>query len=88
MGDVVAVDATGNTVASLRVIEDLTKFDPRGLLITSNGELLVSDTSDPIILATAADFIPGRLANAVPEPLTATLLIVGLGILRFARLRR
>ena len=80
LGDVLAVDAFGITVASLRVIEDLTKFDPRGLLVTSAGELLVIDTSDPIILATSTDFRPGRFANKIPEPPSVALLLLALSV--------
>jgi hypothetical protein len=62
LGDVYALDADGDIVASLRADLGLTKFDPRGLLFISDDQLLISDSSDPIYLAQATAF------RAVPEP--------------------
>jgi hypothetical protein len=71
VGDVRVLDGSGNLVASLRTDLGLTKFDPRGLLFTTGGNLLISDASDPILLATSADFQP------VPEPGSIFLLAAG-----------
>lgn len=65
-GDVLALDSSGNVVASLRTIDNLDKFDPRGMLFGGD-QLLVCDTSDPIVIAVSQDFREGRLGN-VPEP--------------------
>src|SRR5262249_33472948 len=78
LGDVLALDTQGTVVASLRVIDDLDAFDPRGMTLAPDGSLLVSDTSDPIISATAGDFRPGRFANAAPEPSILLLFVAGL----------
>ena len=78
LGDVLALDETGKVVASLRVLDDLEKFDPRGLYFTDDGHLLISDASDPIIIAKSDDFVLGRNANVVPEP--TTWLLVGVGL--------
>ncbi|HEY2156333.1 MAG TPA: PEP-CTERM sorting domain-containing protein [Isosphaeraceae bacterium] len=72
LGDVLAVDSSGKVVSSLREDLGLTKFNPRGLLFTDDGSLLISDTSDPIYLVTPADF------QAVPEPGSLVLLAGGL----------
>jgi len=77
VGDVLALDANGNVVASLRTLDDLEKFDPRGLFFTENGELIISDASDPMILALPEDFRLGRYGN-VPEPSIGCLLALGL----------
>jgi len=76
LGDVVAIDATGAVVASLRVAEAIDKFDPRGMYFRSDGSLLVSDSADPILLVTADDFRLGRWAN-VPAPGVPLLLAAG-----------
>jgi hypothetical protein len=75
LGDVLALDSAGHVVASLRTNLDLDKFDPRGLYFTNDGNLLISDASDPIWIATPADF----QTTAVPEP--ATMLLLGSGLL-------
>lgn len=86
LGDIVAIDHDGIVVASLRVAGSVDKFDPRGMLFTPEG-LLISDASDPILLASADDFRPGRLAN-VPLPSALLLLVIGLvGLLALRRTR-
>ena len=74
LGDVLAIDDRGDVVASLRVADDLLKFNPRGLLIVGD-ELRSSDASDPIISADVSEFQPGRDAN-IPEP-SAGMLLMG-----------
>lgn len=71
LGDVLAVDSAGSVVASIRDLDSLTKFDPRGLYFTPAGGLLISDASDPILLAISEDF------EIVPEPGTLSLLALG-----------
>jgi len=88
LGDVLAVDSTGTVVASLKVIDDIGAFDPRGMFFTADGSLLVSDASDPVIRGVAADFALGRLANAVPEPSMALLLVIGFAGIASARFKR
>ena len=56
------------------------------MLFTSDGGLLISDSSDPILLATAADF--RAPAPAVPEPETYAMTLAGLGLLGFAARHR
>jgi hypothetical protein len=80
LGDVLAIDAQGRIVASLKTTLGLDKFDPRGLYFTSDGKLLISDAADPIWLATASDF------QSVPEP--GTLLLLSFGLIGFAGIRR
>jgi hypothetical protein len=60
LGELLALDSTGTIVGHLQVGSILAKFDPRGQLITSDGRLLVADSSDPILQASAHDFVPGR----------------------------
>jgi hypothetical protein len=72
LGDVLALDPSGNVVASLRSNLGLAKFDPRGLLFRTDGSLLISDASDAVLLATRSDF------QAVPEPGSLVLLACGL----------
>ena len=65
LGALVALDSTGTVVAHLREGGILAKFDPRGMVFTADGHLLISDTSDPIYLASALDFIAGPAAGAL-----------------------
>jgi hypothetical protein len=82
LGDILVYDSDGNVVASLRTNLGLDKFDPRGLYFTADGELLISDASDPILIATASDF------QAVPIPPSVLLLGTSLlGLLAFRRKR-
>jgi hypothetical protein len=89
LGDVEGLDASGNVVASLRTNLGLTKFDPRGLLFTASGSLLISDTSDPVYAAQPSAF---QLA-AVPEPASSlmfgtALSFGGIVVARRSRSRR
>jgi hypothetical protein len=65
LGALVALDSTGAVVAHLREGGILTKFDPRGMVFTADGHLLISDTSDPIYIASASDFIAGPAAGVL-----------------------
>jgi hypothetical protein len=66
LGDILVLDSDGNVVRALRTDLGLKKFDPRGLLFTNDGNLLICDSSDPIYLATPADFAPP--ATPTPTP--------------------
>lgn len=78
LGALVALDATGTVVAHLRVGgADVPKFDPRGMVFTADGHLLISDASDPIYIASASDFIAGPAAGTVTD-LSPAHLWVGL----------
>lgn len=79
LGDVVAIDSNGYVVQALKTDLGLTKFDPRGLLFTGDGKLLISDSSDPMYFATALDF------QKVPEPTAAALVLMGSGIVLGSR---
>lgn len=72
LGDLVALNSSGEIVARLRSDLGLTKFDPRGLLFLDEQNLLVSDASDPILLITSTAF------QATPEP--STFILFGLGL--------
>ena len=80
LGDVDVLDGSGQVVAHLRTDLGLTKFDPRGLFFTNDGQhLIVSDASDPILSVLPSAFQP------VPEPASALLLGLGLAGLALAR---
>lgn len=70
-GALLALDAAGQIVATLKLGTEFDKFDPRGMLFLSGGQLLLSDASDPILLATAGDF------RATPEPGSLVLCCLG-----------
>jgi hypothetical protein len=75
LGDVYAIDSNGNIVASLRSDLGLTKFDPRGMVFTSTGNLLVNDASDAAVyFVKPSDF--GIVT--VPEPASVALFAIGL----------
>ena len=88
LGDILAFDLDGNLRASLRDDLGLTKFDPRGMVFTTDGNLLISDTSpiDPIWIATANDF--QRVPASAPVPTTLALIAIGLAGLCFSRRQR
>jgi hypothetical protein len=65
LGALVALDSTGTEVAHLREGGVLAKFDPRGMVFTADGHILISDSSDPIYLASATDFIAGPAAKTL-----------------------
>lgn len=73
-GAVVALNSLGQEVGILQAGSATDPFDPRGLTFTPDGDLLVSDASDPILIFTASDFQP----VGVPEPATLTLLAIGI----------
>lgn len=77
LGTLIAVDGTGSVVAYLKSGTELDKLDPRGMLIRDDWSLLVSDASDPIIIAEIEDFAPGE-PPVVPEPASLVALAAGL----------
>jgi hypothetical protein len=83
LGDVYAVDSNGTVVESLRTDLGLTKFDPRGLLFRADGNLLLSDASDPVYLVSPRDF-----HVVTPEPSSLAVFAVGLGLIGLKTVRR
>ena len=82
LGSLLVLDGLGEIVATLKLGTELDKFDPRGLFFLDDGELLIADAADPILLATAADF------RATPLPGTLAMLVLGgLPLLARRRLR-
>ena len=71
IGQLLAIDGDGSVVKMLKVGTEFDKFDPRGLLFLEGGQLLISDASDPIMIATVEDFV------VVPEPSALVLLAMG-----------
>jgi hypothetical protein len=78
LGTLLALNGNGEVVAHLKTGTALEKFDPRGMLVTDDWSLLISDASDPIILAQAEDFVAGA-PTAVPEP--CSMITLGMGCL-------
>jgi hypothetical protein len=76
LGSLHAVNSNGSIVATLKAGSQLDKFDPRGVFFREDGMLLISDASDPILIAGADDFA------AVPEPASIVVwsLLATLGI--------
>jgi hypothetical protein len=81
LGAVLALDSAGEIVATLKVGSEFDKFDPRGLLFL-DGQLLISDASDPILLATPGDF------RVTPTPAPGSLVMLGLTGLTLLAVRR
>jgi hypothetical protein len=79
LGDIWAFDSNGQLVAALRDTLNLDKFDPRGLYFEGD-KLIISDSSDPIWIATSADF------QIVPLP--PSVFLLGSGLLGLVGLRR
>jgi|GEM_PF-3278972 len=85
LGTLLALNGEGSIVAYLKTGTDLLKFDPRGICITTDGNLLVSDASDPILFAQPDDFVKGD-PTVVPEP--STLAAFGIGCISLLIRRR
>jgi hypothetical protein len=60
LGETLAVNASGQIKGHLVTGSVTAKFDPRGMTVTADNHVLISDTSDPIWSASATDFAPGR----------------------------
>ena len=75
LGSLLALDSSGSIVAHLVVAGVLDKFDPRGMLFTDGGDLLISDTSDPILIAGSSDFARGP--ESVPAPSGLAMMLLG-----------
>lgn len=86
LGSVLGLDSNGNVVVHLIIGGVLQKFDPRGLLFTDSGNLLISDTSDPLLIAHPSNF--GAGPESVPEPGVMAFLFSGMAAIFFRRVRR
>ena len=71
IGQLLAIDGDANVVKFLKVGTEFDKFDPRGLLFLEGAQLLISDASDPVIIAGPEDFV------VIPEPSALVLLAMG-----------
>ena len=80
LGALHVLNSSGQIAATLKVGTELDKFDPRGIFFTDDGRVLISDASDPILVAGPDDFA------VVPEP--STFLIWSLGLLGLIGWRR
>jgi hypothetical protein len=70
LGAVVALNSLGQEVGVLELGTSVTHFDPRGIAFTSDGKMLVSDASDPILIFSSSEF------STVPEPSSLVLLAI------------
>jgi hypothetical protein len=83
LGSVVALNGAGDIVGVLELGTQINAFDPRGITFIGNGQVLISDASDPIYVAAVADF------KVVPEPATLVSCFIGAGALfGYRRFRR
>jgi hypothetical protein len=76
LGALYALDETGTVVKALRVGSEFDKFDPRGFFFTDDGRILISDASDPILVATVDEFVD----FVIPEPATSILALAAAAI--------
>jgi hypothetical protein len=88
LGELLALNSSGEIKGHLITGSVTIKFDPRGMILTNDGHVLISDTSDPIWIASPRDFAPGRgpacsvissVATSSLWPPNHNLVKVGLG---------
>jgi hypothetical protein len=60
LGETLALNSSKVIVGHVVVGGVTSKYDPRGMILTGDGHILISDTSDPIWIASPRDFAPGR----------------------------
>jgi hypothetical protein len=83
LGSILVLNGSGTVIGTYLAGSQATAFDPRGITFIGNGEVLISDASDPLYLASISDF------RVVPEPTTLVNCLVGAGaLLGFGRFRR
>jgi len=75
LGETLALNSSGQIKGHLITGSVLSKYDPRGMLLTADSHILISDTSDPILKASATDFAPGRgaVCSVISSVSTAVL---------------
>jgi hypothetical protein len=78
-GAVYAIDELGAIVKALRPGGEIRKLDPRGFYFTEDGRILISDASDPILLASVDDFV------SIPEPASVISLVTAATFFLVAR---
>ena len=86
VGALDVLNSSGQLVAVLLQGTSFSTFDPRGFVFTGANQILISDTGDPILIASPSDFGPAT----VPEPpslvmLSPPLLLAGLAHLWMRR---
>jgi len=75
-GALLVLDENGTVFSELKVGSEFSKFDPTGVFFVDGDKVLISDGSDPILLADANEF--GPASRVIPEP--AGLLLLGSGL--------
>jgi len=80
LGQLLVLNDRGETLGHLRLDRGIDKFDPRGVLFRDDGSILISDGSDPILIARPGDF-------TLPEPATLSLSCAGIAIVLTKRRR-
>jgi hypothetical protein len=58
--ELLAFNSLGEIKGHLITGSVTSKFDPRGMILTGDGHILISDAADPIWIASPRDFAPGR----------------------------
>ncbi len=78
LGELLVINRHAEIIGKLKIGQEITKFDPRGVYFRDDGSILISDGSDPILIACPGDFY-------IPEPVTAWVYLFTLAALRRRR---